>query len=170
MRSHNGMRPQDIVILLKIIIKEREPWQNKDLAGELFLSPAEISLSLQRNAVAGLIDSEKKKVHRQTFMEFLEYGFHVVFPVKPGGITRGLPTAHSHPFMQQYFKSDRPYVWPDIMGNEIGESIIPLYDNVVKAAQLDQNLYKMLALLDVIRVGKTRELRVALEELHNVIK
>ncbi|TDW96407.1 hypothetical protein [Dinghuibacter silviterrae] len=169
MRSHNGMRPQDIVILLKVIIYGEHPWQNKDLASELFLSPAEISLSLQRSAVAGLINPEKRRVHRQTLMEFIEYGLHVVFPVIPGGIVNGLPTAHSHPFIQQFIKSERAYVWPDAMGKVIGESILPLYDNVTHAAAKDDDLYKMLALIDVIRVGKTRELKIAIEELHRII-
>ena len=48
MRYHNGMRPQDIVVLLKIILLDKKDWQKKDLATELFLSPAEISLSLQQ--------------------------------------------------------------------------------------------------------------------------
>ena len=73
MRQHNGMRPQDIVILLKIIAKGDNPWQNKDLAAELYISPSEISESLNRSAMAGLIDADqRKKVYRQSLMEFLE--------------------------------------------------------------------------------------------------
>lgn len=169
MRSHNGMRPQDIVVLLKVIINGDQPWQNKDLAIALFLSPAEISLSFQRSVMAGLIDRGKKGVHRQTLMEFIEFGLHVVFPVVPGGIVNGLATAHSHPYIQQYIKSERVYVWPDAMGKQRGETILPLYDNVVHAAMADPELYKMLALIDVIRVGKVRELKIAIGELHRLI-
>jgi hypothetical protein len=164
------MRPQDVAILLKIIIKIDQPWQNKDLAAELFLSPAEVSLSLNRSAVAGLINFEKRKVHRLTLMEFIQYGFHVVFPVIPGGIVNGIYTAHSHPFMQQFFSSEDAYVWPDVQGKERGQSIIPLYKDVVRASLLDAELYKMLALLDIVRVGKTRELKLALQELSKLIK
>jgi predicted transcriptional regulator len=60
MRKHNGMRPQDIVILLKIISKKDKPWQNKDLAKELIISPSEISESLGRSALAGLFDSKSR--------------------------------------------------------------------------------------------------------------
>jgi len=164
------MRPQDIAILLKIILKKDEPWQNKDLAAELFLSPAEITHSLQRSAVAGLLNSEKKKVHKQTLVEFIEYGLHVVFPVIPGGIVNGLYTAHSHPFMQQHFSSLFGYVWPDVTGKNRGQSVQPLYKEVVKASMLDAELYKTFALLDVIRVGKARELKVAIQELKNILK
>jgi len=165
MRYHNGMRPQDVVVLLKIILLDDKFWQYKDLAKELFLSPAEISLSLQRSAVAGLVNSEKRKVHRQTFLEFLQFGLHVVFPVIPGGIVNGLYTAHSHPFMKQFFTSEAAYVWPDVMGKDRGQSILPLYKDVVKAALQDEDLYKMLALLDIVRVGKMRELKIAIKEL-----
>jgi Mn-dependent DtxR family transcriptional regulator len=82
MRQHNGMRPQDVVILLKIITKKDRPWQNKDLAGELFISPAEVSDSLSRSEVAGLIDASKKIVFRQSLMEFLEHG--LCFPCTSG--------------------------------------------------------------------------------------
>jgi hypothetical protein len=170
MRVHNGMRPQDVAILLKIIIKGQRPWQYIDLAKELYLSPAEISLSLQRSVEAGLINSEKRKVHRQTLLEFIQYGLHVVFPATPGGIVNGLYTAHSHPFMKQFFASEDAYVWPDVKGKDRGQAILPLYKDVVNAANSDAALYKVLALLDIVRVGKVRELNVAMAELHKLLK
>jgi hypothetical protein len=129
------------------------------------MSPAEISLSLQRSAIAGLINPAKKSVHRQTLLEFLEYGLHVVFPVIPGGIVNGIFTAHSHPFLQKFFDSEYAFVWPDITGKDRGQSIEPLYKDVVKAVSLYPDLYKMLALLDTIRVGRLRELKIAIEHL-----
>jgi hypothetical protein len=165
-RQHNGMRPQDIVILLKIISKGNKPWQNKDLAAELLLSPAEISLSLYRSESSGLIDySGSKTVYRQSLMEFLEHGLRYVFPAIPGTLVNGLYTAHSHPFMQRHFDSDMNYVWPEGRGEGRGLAIEPLYKDQVKAAQGDPKLYLMLALIDVIRVGRVREMKVAIEEL-----
>lgn len=35
MKSHNGMRPQDIVVLLKIIALGEKEWQYRDLASQL---------------------------------------------------------------------------------------------------------------------------------------
>lgn len=170
MRKHNGMRPQDIVILLKIIAKKEKSWQNKDLAAELFISPAEITESLNRSSMAGLIDSEKKKkVYRQSLMEFVEHGLHYVFPALPGTMVNGIYTAHSHPFMQKKFKSELNYVWPDPRGKFRGLSIEPLYKQQVKAAIQDETLYLMLALLDVIRVGRVREMSFAVYELRKQI-
>lgn len=165
------MRPQDIVILLKIVAKGNQRWQNKDLAQELFISQSEISDSLSRSATAGLLEShEKKKVFRISLMEFLEHGIRYVFPVIPGTMTNGMYTAHSHPFMQQYFSSELNYVWPDPRGEVRGLSIEPLYVEAGSASKQDGYLYKMLALVDVIRVCRVREKKVAIKELKKMIK
>ncbi|MGN6436438.1 MAG: hypothetical protein ACTHMM_07880 [Agriterribacter sp.] len=163
------MRPQDIVILLKIIALGKKQWQAKDLASQLFISPSEVSESLNRSFQAGLLDYNKKKVNRQSLMEFLQYGFHYVFPQQPGTISNGISTAHSHPAMKKLFASDLTYVWPDIQGKIRGQSVEPLYPKQVNAVKLDEELYKLLALTDVIRVGRTREIKVAIEKLKNLI-
>lgn len=170
MRTHNGMRPQDIVILLKIIAKGDKTWQNKDLAGELAISPSEISDSLNRSGQAGLVESEhRKKVHRQSLVEFLEHGLHYVFPVHPGTMVNGLYTAHSHPVVRAQFPGEMQYVWPDPRGAVRGLAIEPLYTQQVKAARADETLYLMLALIDVIRVGRVREMNFAVAELKKLV-
>ena len=50
MKKHNGMRPHDIVILLKIAAKGKTQWFMKDLSYELSISASEISESLNRSA------------------------------------------------------------------------------------------------------------------------
>ena len=95
MKKHNGMRPQDIVVILKIVLKRNNAWQMKDLSYELNISLSEISESIHRSVLAGLMAADKKTVLRQALLEFIKYGLKYVFPVKPGGIVVGLPTAHS---------------------------------------------------------------------------
>ena len=84
-------------------------------------------------------------------------------------MVNGLPTAHSHPFMQKQFKTDLAYVWADARGKQRGLSIEPLYKEVVKAAQQDELLYKILGMIDVIRVGRVREITLAIKELKTII-
>jgi hypothetical protein len=164
------MRPQDIVILLKITtFPGNERWKMMDLVKSLHLSQSEISESLHRSSLAGLVDAKKKNVMQLSLIEFLEHGIHYVFPQHPGALVRGLPTAHSHPFMRKKIVSTEAYVWPDPDGKTRGQAIEPLARSVVKAVQDDQSLYKLLALVDIIRVGKTRELKIALGELKNMI-
>jgi hypothetical protein len=169
MRKHNGMRPQDIAILLKIIAMNLQHWQLVELSNSLHISISEISESLNRNRLAGLIDYNKKIVNRQSLLEFLEHGIRYVFPLQPGSMVRGIPTAHSHPFMKNYFISEMNYVWPDNKGNVMGLMIEPLYLKQVEAVKEDLLYYKLLSLVDVIRVGKVREVKYAVDELKNQI-
>ena len=60
MKAHNGMRPHDIAVLLKILSME-EGWMSKDLAASLYISASEISESLNRSMIAGLLSADKKK-------------------------------------------------------------------------------------------------------------
>src|SRR6187399_483142 len=117
MKSHNGMRPQDIVLVLKMLTIPNPDWQYRDMSSLLFLSTSEIAESLHRSHIAGLIDDSKRKVYRQSLMEFVRYGLHYVFPQTPGTMVTGIPTAHSYPFYSRLFASEINYVWPDAEGN-----------------------------------------------------
>ncbi len=163
------MRPQDIVILLKILCYGDTNWYSKTLANDLKLSTAEISLSLSRSVNAGLLDTDKKKVRKQALLEFITHGLQYVFPQRPGEIARGLPTALSHPFMKQHFVSEQQYVWPDAESDEKGFSMQPLYAGVPTAAKKDDKLYLILALIDVLRAGRARERKLAITELEKLI-
>lgn len=168
-RKHNGMRPQDIVILLKIVTMHSDDWHLKDLANSLNISNSEISESLERSVYADLIDFEKQNVHSRNLLDFLIHGMKYVFPARAGILTRGIPTAHSHPFMQAFISSEQAYVWPSSSGSVLGQAIEPFYANQVKAIEEDEELYRLLALLDVIRVGKLREKAIAEKELKELL-
>lgn len=162
------MRPQDIVILLKILTTDNQ-WQYRDIAADLAVSISEISESLHRSHIAGLIDESRRKVHRQSLMEFIEHGLHYVFPQLPGTIVTGLPTGHSHPFFKNKFSVEIEYVWPDVNGTTRGLAINPLYKGVTSAVKKDEQLYKLLSCIDVIRMGKVREKKIAIKELSRFI-
>lgn len=169
MRKHNGMRPQDVAILLKIIALGNQPWQLLGLSNSLKISISEISESLNRSSLANLIDSRKKNINRQNLMEFLEHGVRYVFPQRPGAMIKGIPTAHSHPFMKNSFISEINYAWPHVKGKVMGLMIEPFYPKQVETVLEDEVYYKLLALVDVIRVGKVREIKIAISELRKII-
>lgn len=164
MKKHNGMRPQDIVILLDIITRQEE-WTMKDISQGLNISGSEVSESLQRSYIAGLIDGSKKNVMRNALMEFLKYGLRYVFPQTPGAITRGVPTAYSAPPLRDMIMSGDKLVWPYPKGEERGQSVEPLYPSVVESALQNPKLYELLALVDALRVGRVRERELAAVEL-----
>jgi len=165
MRAHNGMRPQDIVILLAIHLREDMPFQNKELAAGLLISPAEITHSLHRSEIAGLWDPQAGMIDRKSLMKFLQYGIRHVFPVRPGTLVSGVPTAYSYRLVKNAFKGLPSYVWPDPNGYQKGLAIEPLYANQVAAAKEDDLLYEILALIDLLRIGGARESAIALPHL-----
>lgn len=150
MKEHKGMRPVDVVVLLRIMMYQK-PWLKKDLASDLHVSNSEVSESLNRSMLAGLIDPSKRKVLQNTFLDFLRCGLPFVFPAIPGAVTRGIPTAHSAPVLSKEIISKSIYVWPAKEGDALGVSIQPLYPNGVLAVQRDPHLYDILALVDAIR-------------------
>jgi predicted transcriptional regulator len=170
MKKHNGMRPHDVVILLKIAAKSGGSWYMKDLSHELGISASEVSESLNRSALARLISQDKKQLMNQALLEFLEHGLKYVYPVQPGAVVRGMPTAHSAAPLSNEILSDEIYVWPWAKGNERGQEIQPLHSSVPEACKKDEKLYQMLALVDALRVGRKREQQLAGEILRKIIE
>ena len=165
------MRPQDIVVLLKIIATDNNQWRNLDIAYSLKISPSEVSEVLNRCKIAKLINKEKREVHLNALTEFLVYGLKYVFPAEPGAIAKGIPTAHSaSPIKEKIISSTESYVWPNSKGNLRGQSIDPLYKTIPEAALEDQKFYELIALVDTIRIGKAREVKMAIDELKKRIR
>ena len=148
MKKHNGMRPHDVVILLKIAAKDGKNWRMKDIATELDISGSEVSESINRSILAGLLNSDKQQLMKSALLEFLQHGLKYVFPQKPGALVRGIPTAHAAPPLRQLVHSKELYVWQWAEGKVRGQSIEPLHPAVPKACLSDQKLYELLALAD----------------------
>ncbi len=169
MRKHNGMRPQDIVILLKIIALEEKPWLMKDLASSLRVSASEVTESLERSAIAGLVAADKSRVMRDNLLEFLVHGLRYVFPVQLGPIMHGIATAHSAAPLSSQIVGHDTFVWPYVDGPDRGPSIEPLIPSVPLVVQHDPRLYQLLALIETLRVGHVREKNLAAQYLEQMI-
>lgn len=166
MKKHNGMRPQDIVVLLKIVSIADDNWRNIDIANAIGISPSEVSEALNRCKIARLVDNKKRKVNVNSFMEFIIYGLKYVFPTEPGAIVKGIPTAHSASPIKDHISSGADvYVWASAKGSHRGQAIEPLYKTIPHASQDDQLFYELLAIVDTIRVGRAREIKIAIDEL-----
>lgn len=170
MKEHKGMRPQDIVLLLKLIIDSNQDIRIKDLSSKLFISASEISESLNRSAIAGLLDPQSRAVNKEAFLKFLEFGLPYVFPAQLGPVMQGMFTAHSESSLYLSFSTEEKLVWPDNQGKERGQTILPLYPTVVKAVRKDMILYKLLALCDIIRIGNSSDRNKAVWQLREVFQ
>ena len=145
MKKHSGMRSQDIVVLLKIAALREAEWFGKDMAYALGISQSEVSESLNRSQIAGLLSDGKKRLMKNNLLDFLQHGLRYVFPAEPGAIQRGMPTAHNAPPLNQHISAEEPYVWPWAEGEARGQAIEPLHrlfgtapdDKVMKAYATD---------------------------------
>ncbi len=169
MSTFQQMKPQDLVVLAKLVVIGDLGITQVSLAQTLYLSQSEISASLGRSAYAGLLYSDRRDVNRKLLFDFIQYGLRVVFPQHPGNIVRGTLTSHSAPPLVTSIDSEQDYVWPYSKGLARGQSIAPLYPTVPQAILLDEQLYEMLALFDAIRVGRVRKKNLALEHLEKRI-
>ena len=159
------MKGQDIAVMLKTIILEDQGWTTTQLADELLISQSEVSKALARLKFSGLIDDSKKHPARRSFYDLLINSIKFIIPVRPGRILKGIATAHSAMPVKDKIVSKDNYIWPSVEGNMRGESIEPIYLNAPKAAKKDKKMYELLALIDVLRVGKVREVEIAKSEL-----
>lgn len=170
MKKHSGMRPLDIAILLKIASKGKEEWYMKDLAFELGISASEISESINRSIIGGLMSSDKKTLKKLALLDFLKSGLRYVYPQQPGAIVRGIGTSISASPLNDKFMSDEQFVWPFAKGNIRGQAIEPLHPKTPEACLKDKKYYELIALTDAIRIGKAREQNMAFTMLKERIE
>lgn len=145
----------------------------RGLSASLGISKSEINNCITRCLNVNLAKisriNQRIEVNKKTLFNFIRYGLRLVFPVKPAELTRGIPTTFSAPVLQGslYSAGDFMLVWPDPLGKEMGLSIAPLYKSVPFAVRQDPELYACLALLDAVRIGNPREMKLALEKLED---
>lgn len=163
------LKPQDVVILLKLVAIGKEDWSFSTLSTALYMSPSEVHAGIHRSMAAKLAlkTTDRIKPAIRSLGEFLVHGLRYVFVPDRGEITRGMPTLHAGPPLSKMLVSsgDPPPVWPDPEGNFRGQSFSPLYKSVPKAAGEDRQLYELLVLADAIRGGRQREREIAMKEI-----
>lgn len=182
------MKSQDIVVLLKLVsLQEQEdeaapgefqrrfqgeaPYSVRSLESLLGISKTEVNASIKRSLSSGLAIKDREfghaRANRRNLHNFIVHGLKFAFPAKPGAMTRGVPTAFAAPMLKSLLVSagEYIYVWPSAEGQDIGQSIKPLFKTVPEAARKDERLYEYLALVDAIRLGNQREAGLAGERL-----
>lgn len=163
------LHPQDVVVVLKLAeYREGRP-PYAQIAQELFSSPSRIHAAVARLRAARLLHGQAmaERPNFSALKEFLLHGVKYAFPAERGELTRGLPTAYAGPPLNKLISQpdEPPPVWPYAEGTVRGYAFQPLHKAVPKAALLDQGLYEMLALVDAIRDGRSRERALAEREL-----
>ena len=168
------LKPQDILVLLKLVAVGNTNWSYNSLSVELGMSPSEVHAALKRSLASGLAMHQGDRIvpNISNLEEFLIHGLKYAFIPERGELTRGLPTGYAAaPLKGKCTRSaEPPPVWPDPVGIVRGEAFSPLYKSAPKAAQKDRELYELLVLVDAIRGGRARERKMAVDELGNRLK
>lgn len=161
------LRPQDVLVLAKLVSYSVRRPPMAQMAGALGLSPSQVHASLKRLERSRLIGPSTHEPKLRAVEEFLLHGVKYVFPASRGDATRGTPTAYAAPPLSDAISpgGDLPPVWPDADGRVRGLTLEPLHKAVPKAAKHDTLLYELLALIDALREGRARERQLAEREL-----
>jgi hypothetical protein len=162
-----GLLPQDIVVLAKLVSYGGERPPIAQMSGDLALSPSQVHTSLNRLKRSRLVDAHAGRPLLKAVEEFLIHGVKYAFPAQRGETTRGMPTAYAAPPLRDQFadSGDLPPVWPDPDGAVRGATLEPLHKTAPKASRKDPLLHELLALIDALRDGRVRERQSAEKEL-----
>jgi len=168
-----NLKPQDVLVLLKLIAIGERDWSYNRLALELGMSPSEVHSAIKRSLAAGLSVQHDDVIqpNLRNLIEFLVHGIRYVFVPDLGQMSRGMRTAYAGSPLDKIIVSDAepPPVWPHPEGEDRGISFSPLYKSAPDAARQDQKLYELLVLVDAIRGGRARERDIAVKELNKRI-
>jgi hypothetical protein len=164
-----GLLPQDVVVLAKLICAGAQRLAVTQLSSDLGLSPSQIHLALKRLERSRLIidAARDRKPLLRPVEEFLLHGVKYAFPAERGEPTRGVPTAYAAPPLSKDISAgaELPPVWPSPDGTIRGTTFQPMHKIVPAAAAKDPCLYAILAMIDALRDGRTRERQIAEREL-----
>jgi hypothetical protein len=167
-----NLLPQDILIMIKLALSASQDWSYKTIAYELDMSPSMAFSGVKRASQARLFDLNRRQPRRKALEEFLIHGVKYSFPPDIGSMTRGIPTAFASPALRNHFAFDSEdiYVWPHPKGQERGISFSPLYKSIPEVAMKDEKLYAALGLVDALRFGRAREIKLAEKLLIDMLK
>ena len=165
MKRSSGILPQDVALLLKLVANADREWKQIELAVELGLPQGEIAKALKRLNRVNLLDH--KKPIKSLVKEFITYSVKFNFPGTIGPICKGVPTSISFSNVRKDVVAgkgvENTFVIPSPLGKALGQSVEPLYKNLSEAVLKDPKFHEMIANLDMLRVGKAREKKIALK-------
>lgn len=174
MSRQPALKPQDLVLLLKLALQGGQPFTYAAMAKSLFVSASEVHAGLKRCHLARLValpESGAIQVARDALREFVLFGAKYAFPPYRGSLVRGMPTAYAGPLLQDMIAQpdEPPPVWPFSKGTVRGIALYPLYPTVPLAVQEDPRLHQALSLFDALRIGTAREREMASSLLRTLL-
>lgn len=157
----------DLYVCLKLATSNEGHRRYEALASELDIGLGSAHRAVDHLTDAGLL-RPSRKVNRRALLGVLVHAARYVYFTRPGEITRGMPTAQAALPLSRLLTTtaDTP-VWPDPSGDARGPTVTPLHKHAPAAARRDPKLYELLALVDALRIGQAREVKLAERELES---
>jgi hypothetical protein len=158
-----NLKPQDVLVACHLALLAGE-WPTHAVLGvALHLSSSTVFASLKNLRASRLVVGAEPAVDKPRLLSFLVYGVPSVFFPRKTHIMRGTPTGIFSPAFRDRFTrpGDVPVVWPYARGKEEGEGLLPLYPTVASACSKNPGLYQLMAAVDVLRSGRSREREAA---------
>lgn len=174
------LKAQDVLVLCQLFTLGDEPWTYASLAESVEISVSEAHDAVKRCRSAQLLVTVRdgEIVSKKNFRDLIVFAVPRIFYAVRGNLEFGWPTAYHLPPLTAEFeglrpgvslKNGLPIVWPDPKGTVRGETLLPLYPSVPSAARKDAELYEVLALVDVVRLGDIKYRSKAMELLERKI-
>lgn len=162
-----SLRAHDVCTALQLCLTPDATY--RELADRTGQSVGESHNSAKRLESARLHLPHRRGVNRVGLVEFLVSGVPYAFPGELGPETRGIATAFSGPDLAEIFEAPNSIVWPSVDGDTRGSSLTPLCSRAPSTVQTNRELYRLLTLVDALRVGRARERRIASEILRDLL-
>lgn len=170
-----SLRPQDLVVLLRLALERGPAPPYAALGAELGMTASEVHGAVDRAVMARLALKDKAgkpSALRTVLLLFVQHGARYCFPAVRGSLTRGVPTGYAAAPLKGLISpgTDPVPVWPHKNGVVRGVALYPLYPSVPDAALRNPALYELLVLFDAIRAGNVRERNLSVEMLERRLK
>ena len=164
------LRPQDLVVQLRLALDQAPAPTYAALGTELGITASEAHAAVERAVAARLAirnSDGKPQALRSSLRQFLQHGARYCFPASQGGLTRDVPTGYAASPLKELIRlgNDPPPVWPSKNGIARGIALYPLYPSVPDAAARNPALGELLALFDAVRCDSAREQALTLAQL-----
>jgi len=175
------LKPQDIMIALKLITMHGRDWKYSEAALELNMSPSEVHSGIKRLKKCSLVTElvmgsgvYVQKMHLpdiKSIKDFIYYGIRHVFPAVIGEPVKGLPTSFGVEHLYEGFEHNYPLipVWEYPGGDYTGVSFKPIYSSAPQAGVNDFTLYQFLALTDSMRMDDANVRHYSWQKLNLMI-
>ena len=169
------LKPQDSLLAVKYWSLKRSGIDSsvRGISEAIGISASEVSKGTKRLIASRLAVERSGSIHAESgaLLEWLCYGIRYAYPQESVGYGRGMATSWNCPLLDSEISAPvPPFVWSFSGGDFEGVLIKPIHDSVPLASRGDEDLYRVMSLLEAIRGGKPRELAIARDLLTNLIK